>query len=147
MSKDNKNAQDRSMFLYTALIFAVALVLIILSFFGQTNLSNLRKNHSDLPEQTQLTQTASPTQTPANIKDDEYAKMANVISSLDQENKKLKEKTEVYDLLTEANAYVQNSDLENAQTSIDKIDSNILTENQKILYNQIITKINEGKEQ
>ena len=41
----NKN-DNKSLFLYTALIFFVAVVLIILSFFGQTNLQKkqLEKN-------------------------------------------------------------------------------------------------------
>ena len=147
MSKDNKNTQNNSMFLYTALIFAVALVLIILSFFGQTNLSNLRKNHTGLTEQPQITQSATPTQAPSTEMNDEFAKMVNTISSLDEENKQLKKKTEAYDILVQANAYVQNSDPENAKLSIEKLDVNVLTENQKILYNQIILKINEGKEQ
>lgn len=147
MSKDNKNTQNNSMFLYTALIFAVALVLIILSFFGQTNLSNLRKNHTALTEQPQATQSATPTQAPSTEMNDEFAKMVNTISSLDEENKDLKKKAETSDVLFEANAYLQNSDTENAKTAIEKIDVNALTENQKILYNQIISKINEGKEQ
>ena len=37
----NKN-DNKSLFIYTALIFVVAVLLIILSFFGQTN---LQKKH------------------------------------------------------------------------------------------------------
>lgn len=147
MSKDNKNTQDRSMFLYTALIFAVALILIILSFFGQTNLTNLRKNHTEWTQEPQTTQKTQPTQSPSVELDDEFAKMVNTVSTLDEENKILKEKTETSNILFEANAYIQNEDLENAKIAIEKIDVNTLTDNQKVLYNQIISKINEGKEQ
>ena len=147
MSKDNKNTQDNSMFLYTALIFAVALILIIMSFFGQTNLTNLRKNHAEWTQEPQTTQTTQPTQSPSVELNDEFAKMVNTVSTLDEENKALKKKSETSDVLFEANAYLQNADLENAKIAIEKIDVNVLTDNQKVLYNQIISKINEGKEE
>jgi hypothetical protein len=146
MSKNNKNTQDNSMFLYTALIFAVALILIIMSFFGQTNLTKLRNNHAEWTQEPQTTQTAEPTQSPSVELDDEFAKMVNTVSTLDEENKDLKMKAETSDILFEANAYLQNADLENAKIAIEKIDVNVLTDNQKVLYNQIISKINEGKE-
>lgn len=146
MSKNNKNTQDNSMFLYTALIFAVALILIIMSFFGQTNLTKLRNNHDEWTQEPQTTQTAEPTQSPSVELDDEFAKMVNTVSTLDEENKDLKMKAETSDILFEANAYLQNADLENAKIAIEKIDVNVLTDNQKVLYNQIISKINEGKE-
>ena len=40
--KEKKNKQNNSLFIYTALIFVVALLFIILAFFGQTNLTKLR---------------------------------------------------------------------------------------------------------
>lgn len=37
-----KNKNNRSLFLYTSLIFLVALIMIVLSFFGQSHLDGIR---------------------------------------------------------------------------------------------------------
>lgn len=38
----NENKNNKSLFLYTALIFLVALLMIVISFFGQSNLEGAR---------------------------------------------------------------------------------------------------------
>ena len=148
MNNKKDNSQNRSMFLYTALIFAVALILIILAFFGQTNLSNLRRNAENAiseTEQNGYIQTQPPETTTAGS--DEMAKIANSISALDAENKDLKKQLSVYDSLAEANKYISDGDIQNAASVIETIDNCTLTDNQIILYNQILNKIDEGKEQ
>lgn len=149
MSKKN-NKQNNSMFIYTALIFVVALIFIILAFFGQTNLSNLRNETENIsPSEAVQTEDASaeatPQPTPAS--NEELAIMANTISSLRSENDDLKRSITVYDLLLSANGYISVDNLNEAENIINKIDRNNLNDDQKILFDQIITKINEGKEE
>lgn len=142
---NNKPSHGNSMFLYTALIFVMALILIILSFFGQTNLSVLRKNgdKSTLSQANQLTDTPADDIKESEVPNEEYAQMTNTISELDTENKNLKNELSTYDSLLSANGYISAGDKENAKLTLEAIDVETLTENQKILYDNIIKKINE----
>ena len=139
--KNKKTKQNNSMFIYTSLIFAVALILIILAFFGQTNISNLRK----AADTSKAIETAAPdnTEQPS----DELAKMANIISNLDSENKDLKGRLDIYNSLVSANALAETGSYDEAASLMEKINPDTLTEEQKLLYNQITNKINEGREQ
>lgn len=152
--KEKKNKQNNSMFIYTALIFVVALLFIILAFFGQTNLTKLRGeiNKSELqPTEAAITavpateEIQTPNPTPENP--DEYAIMTNTISSLKAENDKLTAKIDVYDSLLSANGYVSVGNLDKAAEIIAGIDRNALSADQIILFDQITNTINEGKEQ
>lgn len=142
MGNNNKKKENRSMYLYTALIFVVALLLILIAFFSQSNISRLGNRANEF-------NTASPaselTNTP--VPTDEFAKIANMASELDTKNKALSEQVEIYDNLLLANAYVYNEEYEQAETVINTIDASMLSENQNILYEQIKEKINERKEQ
>lgn len=151
MSKNNSNnkKQNNSMFIYTALIFVVALILIILAFFGQTNLSNLRKSTEDLNSEQiatlppQITEDVKPT--PPNT--DELARLTNSLSALKAENETLTSQIDVYESLLAANGYISVGNEAEALSILNTIDLSTLTEDQKILYEQINTTINEGEEQ
>lgn len=152
--KEKKNKQNNSMFIYTALIFVVALLFIILAFFGQTNLTKLRGeiNKSELqPTEAAITavpateEVQTPSPTPGNP--DEYAIMTNTISSLKAENDELNAKINVYDELLSANGYISVGNLDKAAEIIAGIDRNALSDDQIILFDQITNTINEGKEQ
>ncbi len=142
MGNNNKKKENRSMYLYTALIFVVALLLILIAFFSQSNISRLGNRANEF-------NTASPaselTNTP--VPPDEFAKIANMASELDTKNKDLTAQVETYDKLLLANAYVYSEEYEQAETVINTIDAGLLSENQNILYEQIKEKINERKEQ
>ncbi|MEE1350740.1 MAG: hypothetical protein UHM23_01635 [Clostridia bacterium] len=142
MGNNNKKKEDRSMYLYTALIFVVALLLILIAFFSQSNISRLGNRANEF-------NTASPaselTNTP--VPTDEFAKIANMASELDTKNKALTAQVEIYDKLLLANAYVYSEEYEQAETVINTVDAGSLSENQNILYEQIKEKINERKEQ
>ena len=78
---DNKK-ENRSMYLYTALIFVVALLLILLAFFSQTNVSKLGKRAEEFTTPAPVSQTAS-------AQPDELAKVSNMAAELEAENKAL----------------------------------------------------------
>lgn len=142
MDNNRKSNQNNSMFLYTALIFAVALILIILAFFGQTNLSALRSENDAVPTPDQIEETLSPTEPATQPPQDELARLVNQVSVLTAENENLKNKVNLYDNLLSAYAYVSSGDIESAKPLIEGIDVNALTDNQKELYNVIITNFN-----
>ena len=138
--QQNNNKQNRSMFLYTALIFAVALIFIILAFFGQTNISNLRRSAEQANAPTATEQTEN-TDTPID-QPDALAQLGNAVSALEAENSSLKSELEVYAALVRANAYISANDPEKAQAELDKTDFDTLDGEQKTLYEQTSKKIN-----
>ena len=147
MSKKQKNPNSNSsMFLYTALIFVVALILIIIAFFGQKNLMDLRRTTDAMsePEQTETIADQTPSPEPRN---DELAVMANTISTLQAENTTLKSSVDIYEKLLAANGYISSGNNAEAEKIISEINSADLTGDHLILYNQILTTVNEGKEQ
>ena len=141
--KNEKKKENRSIYIYTALIFAVALVLIILTAFSQPRVNKLGKRAEEFkPEATESVST------------DEIAKYANMAASLDTENKELNseiseknKQIRTYEFLLTANAQVSDGQFVEAEEMLTQIDATTLTENQTILYNEITEKINEGKEQ
>lgn len=153
MSKDNSNSnnkkQNNSMFIYTALIFVVALILIILAFFGQTNLSNLRKSTENLSTEQNYTPLPQPTEEtiPTPPGTDELARLTNSLSALKSENESISSQLDLYESLLAANGYMSVGNSEEALSILNSIDTSALTDDQKILYEQIITTINKGEEQ
>lgn len=144
MQNNNKQKENRSMYLYTALIFVVALLLILLAFFGQTNISRLGNRANEIAQATEVAP-ATPTNAPPTT--EEFARISNMASALDKENKDLKDKLTVYDNLMNANELASNGNFFEAQEVIDTIDETSLSDGQKVLYNQIKDKLAEGEEQ
>ena len=150
MSKKG-NKQNNSMFIYTALIFVVALILIILAFFGQTNLANLRKNaeseYNAEPVPTPAAVAEETSQPSTQPPDEELAIMVNRLSNITAENNALKANLTTYETLLAANGYISVENTDKAQELLSTVDRNALTDDQKILFDQITNTINEGKEQ
>ena len=144
MEKHDKKNSNNSMFIYTALIFIVALIFIILAFFGQKNLTQLRKETESIASSPQATAAAPESTT---VPNEEIAIMANTISALKSDNDRLKASIDTYDKLLSANGYLPVGSMTEAGSVIADIDRNSLTEDQKILFDQITNTINEGKEQ
>ena len=145
MAKDNKETkQNRSMFLYTALIFAVALVLIIIAFFGQKNIRELRTST------TQAVPTAAATASPEEKKTrepDELALTANALADAQKENTELKAELNTYKSLALAYQKAEAGETAEAETMLSGLDKEALTEEQRVLYDQTEKMIKKGKEQ
>ena len=114
------------MFLYTGLIFLVALILIILAFFGKIN----RPNSAPVPE---------PTEDVQSLTADDMDKMKNEINTLNSQ-------LSTYESLLKANSYTAAMNYEEAESIISNIDENSLSEEQRVLYDQIINLINSEME-
>lgn len=151
MSKKKKNPNSNSsMFLYTALIFIVALILIIIAFCGQKNLINLRRTTDAMggndQQQESIIEETPEAEKSKDIKNDEFAVMSNTISSLNAENSALKNDIELYEKLLAANGYAQAGNNKEAEIILSGIDASQLTSDQLILYNKLLNTIDEGKE-
>ena len=133
MTQKNNNT---SMFLYTALIFAVALVLIIISFFGQTNLERSQpKIESAFPPESEHL-TSSISQKAAELSEENMI-LIEKNKELEVENEDLKEKIKNDNLILTAYIFMQANDKENAKTEFEKINSDYLTDKQTEIYNKI----------
>lgn len=145
MKNTNNKKENRSMYLYTALIFAMALLLIIIAFFSQTNISKLGNRANEIAAEN--TAVPAETQTPTVYTSDEFARLSNMAAALDAENKQLKETISVYDKLSDANGYISDGNTDKAEEIINDIDETTLSDNQNVFYNEIKNKLNERKEQ
>lgn len=142
MKNTDKNKESRSMYLYTALIFVVALLLILIAFFSQTNITRLGKRAEEFSTQAPA---AEVSQEPSSS--EQLATISNMAHQLDSENKILKEQLNIYDELALANQCIADDEYEQADAIISSINADNLSENQKLLYEQIKEKLNERKEQ
>lgn len=142
MAKDKNNKQNRSMFLYTALIFVVALILIIIAFFGQKNIRELRERARNTTGDPVVTQNV-----PSDPAPDDLALTANALAAAQSENDSLKARLSTYDKLLDANAKASAGNYGDAQIQLSELSYDDLNNEQKVLFDQINEKINNGKEQ
>ena len=133
---------NKSLFMYTALIFITAIILIIIAFFGQENVhKNQPSVQSSIEPSKQLSSSISER---AAVLSDENAVLLKENQELEAENDKikkeldtLKEKDLSDEKLLEAYSLMSNNDKENALLKLSEINIEKLNENQKILYNKI----------
>ena len=145
MENKNENKNIKSLFLYTALIFLVALLMIILSFFGQ--------NHADkLKETEQRAQTITER---ASALSDENLRLTSKITELEGEKeallKDLSEKTVILENLTiqksnedkvmEAYVAYNQRRYSKAGEIIKEVNPDALGANAKELYDRIAQKL------
>ena len=137
---EQNNHGNKSLFLYTALIFFVAVILIILAFFGQTN---LQKSQPPISSEAPV-QTAASIPEKAAVISEENAKLMQEVSELKaqiEENKteieRLTEEQANNALLFGAyDAKLQN-DAEALNAVLSSINYEQLTDEQKAVYDKI----------
>lgn len=130
----NKN-NNRSMFLYTALIFVVAILLIVLSFFGEANLERNQPAIKGTMEPAKQLNTSISQR--AAVLSEENRILLEENQELKDEITSLKEKQEAVDALLAAMAYMSANDKVNAQNELNKIDTELLSEAQMSVYETI----------
>ena len=143
---------NKSMFLYTALIFLVAILLIIISFFGQTNVKNNQPSSSEIQQETKntegigdgITQRAS-VLSKYNVELVNENKELNDLltaseeraNSFQEENEVLKIYISNYELLINVYQYIQQDNADDANEILSIINYDRLTEEQKIIYDKL----------
>ena len=135
----NKN-DNKSLFLYTSLIFIVAILLIILSFFGQTN---LQKNQPQLEENTESTNSGITER--AALLSEENKNLIEENNKLKAENQELIEKQTMNDILLSANGYYSLGNNAKALEMLLAVDYDTLSVDQKIIYDNIKTAIDNAE--
>ena len=129
----NKN-DNKSLFLYTGLIFFVAVVLIILSFFGQTN---LKKNQ---PKVDEPSPDAGITERTA-VLSEENKNLIEENKQLKSQNEGLIEKQAQNDILLSAYGYMSLGNSAKAGEMLAAVNYETLTGDQKIIYDAVKSNI------
>ena len=137
---EQNNHGNKSLFLYTALIFFVAVILIILAFFGQTK---VQKSQPPISSEAPV-QTAASIPEKAAVVSEENAKLMQEVSELKSQ---LEKNTEEIEKLTEGQANDAllfsaydaklRNDAEALNTALSSINYEQLTEEQKAVYDKI----------
>lgn len=144
---ENKKDNSRSLYLYTALIFVVALVMIIISFFGQ---SNLEKTNKAIQDQKSISE-KSAALSEENMKlVEKNIELENKLTEKDAEIEELKstiaqkdEKIQMHDKLAMAYSYYTVKNFEKAEQLLKEVDFEMLDGDLKVLYTQILDEIKE----
>lgn len=152
MKEKNNN---KSLFLYTSLIFIVAILLIILAFFGQTN---MQKNQPEIEiaEETAPPSSNSGIAERASVLSEENRLLLEektkleaqvrekdaIISGLENENFNLSEQIKMNDFLLQANGYLYVGNFEKSAEALGQVDYEKLTSDQQIIYNNVKNRLN-----
>ena len=142
----NKN-DNKSMFLYTALIFIVAVLLIIFSFLGQTNMQKNQPQVSESPDkEMSISEKASILSEKNTVLLENNSNLNQELSEeniqLKSDNESLVQKQSQNDLLLSANGYFTLGNNSMALETLDKVNYNDLSSDQKIIYDNIKNNIN-----
>lgn len=134
--------KNNSMFLYTALIFVAAIIIIVLAFISQTHLEKAQPSSSPtmLPQQTE----------PSDLQG--IAKSASELSEKNMElleenrdlNKRLDDaqsSADAYENLLAAYSYARAADKANAAARLEKINYDSLSQEGKTLYDDVKSQI------
>lgn len=141
-----KNSDNKSLLLYTSLIFIVAIVMIIVSFFAQTHLEQSKLGEID-SEKVDLSNKAAQV-SEENMQLVELNKgLKDANTALSEENSNLKEQTEAYQ--KEIKAYqdlvlvfdkLSGGNKRAARALLENIFTEDLTKEQKDIYDRLVKK-------
>lgn len=150
MKNTKETENSKSLYLYTALIFVVALVMIIISFFGQRNLEKINKATMDNKSISEKSAALSE----ENVRlVEENIQLNSTVESqgddIEYLNETLTTKNTLittYETLFSAHTYFVLEDYDKAEEVLLTINIELLDGDSKFLYTQMLTDINERKE-
>lgn len=139
--------KNNSMFLYTALIFIVAIIIIILAFLAQTHIDNSRPSQSlqtDIAEHGGGNSELQGIQKSASQLSSDYLALLEENRSLNKRLDTSESENMLYKKLLAANGYLSVDNIDMAKALISEIDYNLLNSDGQILFDAINGKINEN---
>lgn len=143
-----KKTENKSLFLYTALIFIVAILLILLSFFGQSNMQSQQPEVSpDVPANGGITERAAQLSEENRILleqvrtfEKENAELAQKNQELETASKTLQQQNQVNEILIFTYTSIYNEDYDAANTALAELTPETLTPAQKAFYDILLKK-------
>lgn len=139
MSKNN----NKSLYIYTALIFLVAVILILISFFGQSKLAQTQPDPISVEEAHSITERAAALSEEnkrllnetANLKE-QLSEKENQLIELQANLELYKKSTENTQILLSINGYCNKKMYSQAKELVEKVNEDLLTEDEKIIFSQ-----------
>lgn len=143
----SKIKSSRSLFIYTALIFVVAILMIIIAFFGQSNLQKSQPIPSDAAATSGLTERAEQLSEDNRILLEQNNKLKEENRALREENESVSARFDSYsreinnnNLLLEIYNCLYNSKKTRARELLETVNIEELTETQKTFYDILVIK-------
>ncbi len=146
---EKNNENSKSLYLYTSLIFIVALVMIIISFFGQSNLEKVNK--ATQSQKTIQQKSAALSEENMRLVEENLSlekiitekdtAISNLNASIELKDKKIN----MYNNLMSAYAYHSLKNYTKAKELLDTIEYETLEGDAKVLYTQILDDVNKRK--
>lgn len=135
-----KITENKSLFLYTGLIFLVALIIIILTFFGQDRI--LKQTNEQIETATSsITERASILSNENMQLTEKVLSLEKELSEKEQSNENYKKKESEYENIFECRYLLSTGDIENAKIIFDKIDVSVLSEKAMLIYDGLSTEL------
>ena len=135
MKKENK-----SLFLYTALIFVVSIIMILIAFVGQNNIQNMQPEDSSGMT---ITEKVNQLSEDNRLLLEERISLTRKNEALTSRFEVISKQNEIMDKLLQIDALLEDKKIDEAKLIYDSIDSTILEESQKIHYDRISLNFNE----
>ena len=147
VQNEKKTQGNKSLFLYTALIFAAAILIIVIAFFGQHNLNRMQ---GELPAETSAPVTDGIAQRAAQISEQNAMLITQneALNSLNKELSKDKEALESKNSELQINytngnifctiyQYIYDNNMDDAKEAFSTLNPDSLTDAQKIIYTNL----------
>ena len=135
LSEKNNN---RSLYLYTALIFIVAILMIVISFFSQINLNKTHEEYIGTDaDGISITEKAAQLSTENLMLTEKTIALTNSNAQLEEQAELLNAQIFNVNLMLKVFANINTQNFETAHTDFLMIDTAILNEEQTIFYNYL----------
>lgn len=145
MKMDNKN--NKSLFLYAALIFFMAIILTIIAFFGQTTMNKRQSaiDNTPIPQPEGISEKASVLSKENSNLTQKVTELEKIIKEKDSEISDLNEKITESDIteyrnniLFNAYAAKKSGDAEKVKEILSELSYDSLNEQQQAAYNELM---------
>lgn len=134
MKKENK-----SLFLYTALIFLVSIIMILIAFVGQNNIQSMQPEDSSGMT---ITEKVNQLSEDNRLLLEERIALTRKNEALTSRFEIISKQNEIMDKLLQIETLLDEEKADEAKLIYDSIDATILEENQKIHYDRISLNFN-----
>lgn len=142
-----RNKGNRPLMIYTSLIFIVAIIMVVVAYFGQRHLENAQHTQSETARG--ISERASQLSEENRLLMEANDKLSTSLDELTEENKALKEEnealskeTEFGNKLSEVYIALNNSGRTKARKLLSEIYTEDLTAEQKNFYDMLVKKCN-----
>lgn len=134
-------SENKSLFMYTALIFFAAIIIIVVAFFGQANLDRSKQEIPIVtaePQQSGIAQKAAEISAENAWLTTENSRLTNENEALLSRNTELEINYSYGNIFCNIYQFIYEDNLDDAIITFNSINTDALTEEQKVVYNNLL---------